>query len=505
MLDSSRVPAWQAWIVGEIDAREAMSLELVALAGEAPATTGLFGVYEALDRRVFPVVPDALATVDVSTQIGTRIGDITARELDVVVWLASCPPGEAVRARHGVWRYRHGRGGPPLLREMAAGATASESVLEVVGGDVIYRSVAAVDPVSLHRNRVPALWKGARFAIRRLEDVASGRWQPDLGGGRPQEDAAPAPSNAETLGHAGRIVARIARRKLQTAAFQHQWFLGVRRRAGDRMPNDDPSAWRVVLPPPDRSYADPFVVAHGDDAFVFFELLEHAEGRGRLAVGRLDGDGRLTAIEPVLRMEHHTSYPYVFADGGRWFMLPETGDARKVELFEATNFPTGWRRVATLIEGVNAVDATVHAQDGRYWMWVTIAVPGGRLQDETFLYSSDRLDGGWTPHPRNPVVSDARHARPAGRPFACGGRLIRPAQNCAGRYGGRVVFNEVEVLTPEDYRERPAGSLGPEWAGRQNLAAHTYTFDGAWEATDGLRTFPRLLTRVSPGIATRSG
>ena len=288
-------------------------------------------------------------------------------------------------------------------------------------------------------------------------------------------------------------------------ALNHQWFLGLRRRAGDRLPFEDPSPWSAVLPPPDRSYADPFVVTHATGVFVFFEVLDHDVGLGRLAVGRLEPDGRLTGIEPILPMPHHTSYPYVFADGGRMFLIPETGDARKVELYAAADFPAGWERVATLLEGVNAVDATVHVHDGRYWMWVTIAVPGGRLQDETFLYFSDRLEGGWTPHPLNPVVSDARHARPAGRPFVYRDRLIRPSQNCAGRYGERVVFNEVELLTVDDYRERPAGSLGPEWAPGRNLAAHTYSFDGEWEATDGLRAYPRLLRRGSPGTATTPG
>lgn len=125
-------------------------------------------------------------------------------------------------------------------------------------------------------------------------------------------------------------------------------------------------------------------------------------------------------------------------------------------------------------------------------------MPGGRLNDETFLYFSDRLEDWWTPHPRNPVVSDARCARPAGRPFVHDGRLIRPSQDCTGRYGRRVVFNAVEQLTTDDYRERPVGALGPEWAPLANLAAHTYTFDGDWEATDGLRTFRRRLTRGWP-------
>jgi len=499
VIDAPRVPAWTAWILDEVEAHPGLSLALVVVGGERDdrRRRGLFGVYETLDRRAFAVEPDALATVDVSGLVASRVGDLAAvrgHDLDVVLWLASGSPGEALRsaARHGVWRYRHGSGGPPLFRELADGAAVSESVLEVVGGEVIYRSVAATDVISLHRNRVPAYWKAARFAIRRLDDLANGRWRPGSAR-RPAPAVAPRPpSAAETLRHVGTIAARATRRKLQTAAFQHQWFLGFRRRPDDRLPHEDARPWRVLLPPPDRSYADPFVVARGGESFVFFELLEHATGLGRLAVGRLETDGRLTAIEEILPMAHHVSYPCVFEDGGTMFLIPETGDARRVDLYAAADFPAGWERVATLIEGVNAVDATVLAHTGRYWMWVTIAVPGGRLQDETFLYSSDRLDAGWTPHPRNPVVSDARRARPAGRLFRCRGRLIRPSQNCAGRYGARVVFNEVEVLTPDDYRERPAGTLGPEWAAGSNLAAHTYTFDGEWEATDGLRTFSRL-------------
>ena len=499
MLDCSRVPAWVAWILTEIEARPALSLEVVKLKGEQPPQSrGLFSLYESLDRRMFGVEPDALAPVDVSSIVASRTGDITAdQDLDVLLWLAAGEPDDRILAipRHGVWRYRHGAGGPPLFKELASGTAASETVLEVVGGDVLYRSIAATDVISLNRNRVPVLWKSARFVIRRLEDLASGAWQPNGLHPQPTAPAPATPSGTETLLHVGKIAARATRRKLRSAAFQHQWFLGVRPRMADRMPYEDPGPWREVLPPPDRSYADPFVVAHDGETFLFMELLEHATDRGRLAVGRIEADGRLTDVEPILPMAHHTSYPYVFRDGGRMFMIPETGDAGRVELFAATDFPTGWERVATLLEGANAVDATVIAHDGRYWMWVTIAVPGGRLQDETFLYTSDRLDGGWTPHPRNPVVSDARRARPAGRPFVCHGSLIRPSQNCTGRYGERVMFNEVEVLTPDDYRERPCGWLGRDWTSRTNLAAHTYTFDGQWEATDGLRTFPRLTPR----------
>jgi hypothetical protein len=494
MLAGRRLPAWAAWIVERVRAHPDLTLALVV---EAPAAgdgpPALFALYERLDRRLFAVEPDALAETDVSALLDgvprARACDAAEHDLDVILHLDGGRPRGPVlaAARHGVWSYRFGD--PALFGH-------AETVLERLdddGATTIYRSVGATDAVSLHRNRVPAYWKSARFALRALEELASGR---DL----PEEATAPAggrgaPSNVDTVRHVAKVAARVARRKLGAATRQYQWFLGLRRREGDRLPQDDPRPWAPVLPPRDRSYADPFVVHHEGAAYLFLEVLPHATGVGELAVGRIEANGGLRDVTPILPVAHHTSYPYVFEDGGRWFLIPESREAGRVDLLVATDFPSGWEHAGTRVEGVNAVDATVAAHGGAYWMWVSMAPPGVRLVDETYLYLSDRLDGGWTPHPRNPVVSDARRARPAGRQFLHRGRLIRPSQDCSVRYGRRVVFNAVEILTPGDYRERPVGALEPDWAPFRNLAAHTYTFDGEWEATDGLRTFPRLVTR----------
>src|SRR5207253_8229013 len=50
------------------------------------------------------------------------------------------------------------------------------------------------------------------------------------------------------------------------------------------------------------------------------------------------------------------------------------------------------------------------------------------LDDELHLFHAERLTGDWQPHPRNPVKSDARSARPAGSLFVRDGALYRPAQ-----------------------------------------------------------------------------
>ncbi len=91
----------------------------------------------------------------------------------------------------------------------------------------------------------------------------------------------------------------------------------------------------------------------------------------------------------------------------------------------------------------------------------------------------------------NPVVSDVRCARPAGRVFARDGDLIRPAQDCSGSYGSRLVFNRIEALSPTDYRERPIGAIEPAIESG-NLRTHSYDSDGSYEVLDGFRMRPRF-------------
>ena len=94
----------------------------------------------------------------------------------------------------------------------------------------------------------------------------------------------------------------------------------------------------------------------------------------------------------------------------------------------------------------------------------------------------------------NPVVSDVRCARPAGRVFLQDGQLIRPAQDCSRAYGWRLIFNRVEVLSPSEYRERPVGAIEPA-PKSGNLRTHSYDSDGMYEVLDGFRMRPRFPVR----------
>ena len=72
-----------------------------------------------------------------------------------------------------------------------------------------------------------------------------------------------------------------------------------------------------------------------------------------------------------------------------------------------------------------------------------------------------RLEGPWQPVPGNPVMVDVASARPAGTPFTWGDRLVRPVQDCVGRYGAGLGFAVVDRLDAEASRRPWSAPCGP--------------------------------------------
>ena len=145
---------------------------------------------------------------------------------------------------------------------------------------------------------------------------------------------------------------------------------------------------------------------------------------------------------------------------GELYMIPETGRNRTVEAYRCVDFPLRWRLERVLLEGVRLVDATFHRGADRWWMFANAAAQGSRaFDDELHLFQATSLLGDWQPHPRNPVKSDVRGARPAGHLYWRNGALHRPAQICAPLYGSGLSIQRVLRLTPHDYAERQVERL----------------------------------------------
>ena len=247
---------------------------------------------------------------------------------------------------------------------------------------------------------------------------------------------------------------RLQQKVLST--FREQWVLAFRRRG-----SEDP--FTIVDPPADRFYADPFLAEHNGSTFVFFEELHVTQRQGHDRLRRAPPGWHRRAANGARRPGSPVAYPSLFQWRGEWFMVPETGVRRRVEIWRARRFPDEWALETVAIDGVDACDATLCEHDGRWWMFVTLCVPGGPRADEVSLFHADTPLGPWRPHRANPVVSHAAHARSAGALYRDGGALIRPSQDARGGYGSTITLSRVDRLTSREYRETAVGSIEPTW------------------------------------------
>ena len=231
--------------------------------------------------------------------------------------------------------------------------------------------------------------------------------------------------------------------------------------------------------------ADPFGIERDGLLHIFFEDFDQRTSRGVIAHLAMAADRTVSEPEVVLDPGVHTSYPYLIEHDGTVFMLPETSAAGELVLYEAIDFPRLWRPAATLLPGVPAADATIVEYEGRWWMFATRVDRGAN--HNLFVWHAPTPTGPWAAHALNPVKTDARSARPAGTPFLVAGRLRRPGQDNSRIYGGRVVVNEVQILTPDAFAERPVGVVQP-WPGSPYPdGLHTLSAVGGRTLIDGNR------------------
>ena len=500
LVEAPEVPAWIAALVARLEAAPTVELGVHAV-GQSGHTRArkpaLLAIYERIDRRLFRGDPDALEPVEVAVQPVPESFD----GYDVVVdFVSAASESRAAGARFGVWALTHDLDERPPLERMSLRAPPGTRVyrmqIDALLGDgrcvAVHTSYGALDPTSLHRTRNQALWKAESAFAHRLETVRRL--------GEPYLAACPA-AEAETLPRlSNRVVARgaaasalgVLSRRARALREREAWFVAAR-------PFREPEPEGVGFGAPDgfeplelprAAAADPFVLRDGDATYVFFEDDDPRTRRGHISYARIDADGRVASEpETALARPYHLSYPFVFRHAGEVFLIPESSANGTVELYRADPFPASWALEHVLLRDVQALDATLHDDGDRFWLFACLTTPGASPNDDLHLWSATALAGPWLPHPLNPVVSDARSARPAGRIFRRGRDLIRPSQDCSQRYGFAIVFNRIDVLAEEDYRETPIARIDPGWRPGV-VATHTYNFGGGVEVIDGIRYVP---------------
>ena len=299
-----------------------------------------------------------------------------------------------------------------------------------------------------------------------------------------------APSNLVAIKNLAGIAGGVACRKLFLRS-EFRWHLMLDTTGKERPFSTDD--FRPLIPPGDRFWADPFVVARSDRFFIFIEEFLYQRKKGHISVLELDHEGNLLNNSCIIKKPYHMSYPFVFRVGESWFMIPETSENRTIELYQCLEFPYTWKFVMNLAKNTDAADTTLFRHNDTWWMFTAVS-PRTEFADyrELFVYySNDLFTDNWLSHPGNPVVSDIRSARPAGAIFSRDGKIYRPSQDCSGRYGRAVNINEINELTKSGYSECRVARIRPRW-NPELKGLHTFNSAEGIRVTDVYKLYKRF-------------
>lgn len=551
LLDSLDQPKWVHHVIREICASDIAKI-VVVIQGDGPSEPKgpfwhrlarrwrrlLYLVYSRVDAWWFGSSGSVLATKSIEPLVtrcsilrlrctsGRRadcfdvaeLTEIVGYELDVALCFGFRRlAGRGLKiARHGVWAYYQGdrqvnRDEPIGVWEVMEGAPVTEWSLQAVteeseGERVLYRWVTRTDRRSAHRNR-ESLWNASTFVMRKLRDLYDGvEAFGVLSDPTDQQCYRPghygSPNKLATVRPMLKFVGRFARDRLEKLVFFEQWSLAY------SFPEGSPvlDRFKPITPPKDCYWADPFPVQVGSSYYIFIEEFDCAISKGHVAMIEMDRNGAWKMPVIVLKRDYHLSYPFVFEWNSSYYMIPESSENRSIELFRCASFPDRWELEQVLMTGVNAVDATLACIEGRWWMFVAMAATEVLNVSDLHLFHAETPLGPWRPHRRNPVKSDVRSARPAGRLFLRDGDLFRPAQDCSVRYGYAIAINRILRLDTDHYQEVEVSRIVPEPSHNQ-LGTHTLNSSGDLTVIDRLLRRPRYrhLLLPTPRFARRVG
>lgn len=496
ILPDNMVPAWVRRMLENIKASPHAEISALAFADYSSPTTTSKRQYQLqfnLDRKVFNPQPDPWEVSDVrkvlqNTQVlgvdlHERLSRLKAMRIDLLLNLSleNFPKSLLDVGRFGAWSLRCNdvrvtAGSEIGWLEILNDIPLMHCDVEIQRQDstrVFNGSVIATNPSSITLNQKSFFWRAALVVPRALKELNTRGEQVFFG---KTNEAAPAakaewPNVAQSTAIAQKQALQLSENKIIRRISPYPWGL-----MAGRIANDEPFDWNKLQVKPtvkDVYWADPFLLKKQDKTYLFFEEYVHKTNRGRIAYALIDEQGNIGDPKTALERPYHLSYPFVFEHRGEFYMIPETAQQRTIEVYRCKSFPDQWEFHKVLIPDIHAADATLHEHVGRWWMFVNVAHEGGSTWDELHLYySDDPLSSNWTPHPLNPVVSDVRSARPAGRIFRKDGGFVRPSQDSSLRYGYALNFNRILRLTVNEYEEELIERIEPN--NENILGVHTY-------------------------------
>lgn len=534
LLDSYVIPAWAFLALERIVNLDCVDISVIILNNNKDAPEYKPDLYNSnnhnityrllnkIDNAIFRRGPDAFAAKDAQKFFGdvpvirvkpdsqgepgcfgpSEIKEILSYQLDILIRMGfESLTGEILNAaKFGVWSYYHGdhqaiRSNLPGFWEVANRETETGSILYILKnnstfGPILYKSWIQTYPLSPARNRNRCFWVCSSFLPRQIEllyRLGETGFFTEIEKYNPtpvHKDIRlySSPSNIQVLRTYLSLFIRNIREIFLRSFFLDQWYLLFEINSHSTCSFSD---FKEIIPPKDRFWADPHIIQSNDKYYIFVEELINQKRKAHLSVIEMDSNGNCKEPIQILSKNYHLSYPFVFKWNDNYYMIPETSENRTIELYECITFPYEWKFRMNLMENILAVDTTLLYYQEKWWLFTGITENEGTYPlVELFLFSSaELLSKNWTPHPLNPIISDVKKARPAGKIFIKDGKIYRPSQDYSNLYRWGFGINEIIHLSETGYLEKEVAKINPDW--NKNIEfIHTFAQAGSLTMID---------------------
>lgn len=220
----------------------------------------------------------------------------------------------------------------------------------------------------------------------------------------------------------------------------------------------------MIINPPNRFLADPFLYKKNGFCYCFLENFDYSANKGEISVYKIS-KSKNEFLGHALTEDFHLSFPYIFEVAGDLFMIPESHERKQIRLYKCINFPLGWELEKVLIDNICAADTVVFYKEKLWWMLTNTdpLLSGDHQSELSIFYSEDILTKDWKPHKLNPIFIDPARARNGGL-FREGNAFFRVSQKhgfCT--YGQSANINRIKTINEDFYEEEFIGSIKPSF------------------------------------------
>lgn len=241
----------------------------------------------------------------------------------------------------------------------------------------------------------------------------------------------------------------------------------------------------------DRFFADPFLwYRDKDHYFVLCEEMTFWEQKGVISLLKIRKDScELVERKTVIEESTHLSFPFCEENGN--YVIPESLKSGQCKKYIFNDNHELVRSEVIFDEGL--IDSSFFMdKNGDEWMFTAKkTIPNKEL----FLYYKN-AEGKYQPVKHNPVESNIRTTRSAGRFFYSNGKLYRPVQDCLGRYGKQTKILEMKSISKDGIEYEDVATLNSFANPPFSQTFHTFNVYNDVIVIDGSYDFFRFPMKI---------